>query len=237
MPRMTQRLPLLALAFAVLAALAGAACSGPPAHESAPVPSPTEEGPAVSHEKSPPPEAAAPRAAAPESAGSETATFAAGCYWCVEAVYQRIDGVTKVRSGFIGGHVKDPSYEDVCAGTTGHAEAVEVTFDPARVSYETLLDWFWRLHDPTTLNRQGADVGTQYRSAIFVHGDAQRAAAEKSKAEAQAAFADPIVTEIVPASAFYEAHAAHQNYYNENSGKGYCQIVIAPKLKKLGLPK
>ena len=166
---------------------------------------------------------------------TEIATLGNGCYWCTEAVLQRLPGVLKVRSGFTGGTVPNPTYEQCCSGETGHAEAVEVTFDPKKISYETLLDWFWRMHDPTTLNRQGADVGTQYRSAIFWHSEAQRAAAEKSKKEAQQAFKDPIVTEITKASAFYEADAYHQNYYNSNSSQGYCRAVIAPKLKKLGL--
>ena len=173
--------------------------------------------------------------AASAPATTEVATFAAGCYWCVEAVYQRLDGVIAVRSGFTGGTVPNPTYEECCSGTTGHAEAVEVTFDPRKVTYETLLDWFWRLHDPTTLNRQGADEGTQYRSAIFWHGPAQRAAAEKSMKEAQASFDDPIVTQIAEAGPFYAAKTDHQNYYNRNSSQGYCRVVIAPKLHKLGL--
>lgn len=212
-----------------------AACSAPPSAEE-PAPQPREESPAVAEPKKESAPLPAPaNAAAPEAGANEVATFAGGCYWCVEAVYQRIDGVVKVRSGFTGGHVENPSYEQCCTGETGHAEAVEITFDPKKVSYETLLDWFWRLHDPTTLNRQGADEGTQYRSAIFWHSDAQRAAAEKSKADAQSAFPKPIVTEITKAGPFYAAEAYHQDYYNRNQQQGYCRLVIAPKLHKLGL--
>ena len=180
---------------------------------------------------------AAPRAPMSDtrSDGLQLATFGAGCFWCVEAVYDQIEGVSEVRSGYAGGETEDPTYEEVCTGTTGHAEVCELAFDPAVISYEELLDWFWRLHDPTTLNRQGADVGTQYRSAIFYHSEVQREAAERSKQEAQASFADPIVTEITPASTFYVAEAKHQDYYFGNQGQGYCRMVIKPKLKKLGL--
>lgn len=170
--------------------------------------------------------------------GQETATFAAGCYWCVETIYQRLDGVSSVTSGFIGGKVKDPSYEAVCAGITGHTEAVQVIFDPKKISYETLLSWFWRLHDPTQLNRQGADIGTQYRSGIFYHTDAQKKAATASRNHAQANFAKPIVSEITKASTFYPASISHQDYYKINgSNNPYCRAVIAPKLKKLKLDK
>jgi len=172
--------------------------------------------------------------AAPQ--GHETATFAAGCYWCVEAVYQRLDGVKSATSGFIGGNVKDPSYEAVCAGNTGHTEAVQVIFDPQKISYGTLLNWFWRLHDPTQLNRQGADIGTQYRSGIFYHNDAQKKTATDSRTKAQESFAKPIVTEITQASTFYPAKVSHQDYYKLNGNKNpYCRAIIAPKLKKLKL--
>jgi len=201
-----------------------------------PAPKPREETAAVPQPKKDSAPLPAPAdAAAPDASATEVATFAAGCYWCVEAVFQRVDGVVKVRSGFIGGNVANPTYEQACSGETGHAEAVEVTFDPKRVTYDTLLDWFWRLHDPTTMNRQGADAGTQYRSAIFWHSDAQRAAAEKSKAAAQPAFAQPIVTEITKAGPFYAADEYHQDYFNRNKSQGYCRAVIAPKLHKLGL--
>jgi peptide-methionine (S)-S-oxide reductase len=165
----------------------------------------------------------------------EKATLGAGCFWCVEAVLERLPGVADVVSGYMGGTVERPSYGDVCGGDTGHAEVVQVTFDPTKIAYEELLDWFWRLHDPTTLNRQGADAGTQYRSAIFFHGDAQRAAAERSAKAAQASFDDPIVTEIVPATTFWPAEGHHQDYFRLNSEQGYCRVVIRPKLRKLGL--
>lgn len=170
-------------------------------------------------------------------ASIQLATFGAGCYWCVEAVYDQIEGVQKVRSGFMGGHVENPSYEEACSGTTGHAEVCELTFDPSVVSYQELLDWFWRLHDPTTLNRQGGDVGTQYRSAIFYHTEEQRLAAQASKQAAQAAFRDPIVTEVTPASEFYMGPDYHQDYYVQNKSKVYCQMVIRPKLEKLKLER
>ncbi len=168
---------------------------------------------------------------------TEIATLGAGCYWCVEAVFEHIEGVSTVRSGFMGGPLADPSYAAVCTGQTGHAEVVEVTFDPAVLSYEELLSWFWRLHDPTTPDRQGADVGTQYRSAIFYHDETQQAVAEASRksADASGAFAHPIVTEITAAGPFYEAPADHQDFYRANKNGSYCQIVIQPKLRKLEL--
>jgi peptide-methionine (S)-S-oxide reductase len=165
----------------------------------------------------------------------ETATLGAGCFWCVEAVLLRVEGVHSVVSGYMGGHVKDPTYQQICGGETGHAEVVQVRFDPEVLPYEHLLAWFWQLHDPTTLNRQGADVGTQYRSAVFYHTDEQRQLAEASKREAGASgeFKSPIVTEITPASEFYQAEEYHQNYYANNPSAGYCRLVIAPKLQKL----
>ena len=166
---------------------------------------------------------------------TELATFGAGCYWCVEAVLEQLDGVKDVTSGFMGGTVDNPTYSAVCSGSTGHAEVVQVRFDPQAISYEQLLAWFWRLHDPTTLNRQGNDVGTQYRSAIFYHSDAQRLAAEQSKTAASAEFDDAIVTEITAASTYYEADSEHQDYYRQNREQGYCRHVIAPKLEKLKL--
>jgi peptide-methionine (S)-S-oxide reductase len=221
---------LVAIALTFVLAACSAPSSPPPAEkpkeESAAVPQPKKEAA---------PAAAASAAPAPDATKNEVATFATGCYWCSEAVFQRVPGVVSVRSGFTGGTVANPTYEQCCTGETGHAESVEVTFDPSKVSYETLLDWFWRMHDPTTLNRQGADVGTQYRSAIFWHTEAQRAAAEKSKKDAQEAFRDPIVTEITKAGPFYAAEDYHQNYYNSHTGQGYCRAVIAPKLHKLGL--
>ena len=168
----------------------------------------------------------------------QKATFAAGCYWCVEAVFQRLDGVHSVTSGFTGGYVANLSNEAVCAETTGHAEAIQVIFDPQKISYDKLLDWFWRLHDPTTLNRQGADVGTPYRSAVYYHNDPQKLAATASRNKAQESFTQPIVTEITKASTFYPAKVSHQDYYKINGNKDpYCRAVITPKLKKLKLEK
>ena len=166
------------------------------------------------------------------------ATFGGGCFWCLEAVFQSLPGITKITSGFAGGTTPNPTYDQVCTGRTGHAEVIQITYDPAKVSYSQLLDLFWRAHDPTTLNRQGADTGTQYRSIILTSTPEQAAVAEVSRKKAQAQFADPIVTEIKPLVAFYPAENYHQNYYNENKEKNpYCQVVIAPKLRKLGLPQ
>ena len=169
------------------------------------------------------------------SDGRDVATFAGGCFWCMEAVFQRIEGVLSVTPGYSGGTTPNPTYEEVCTGETAHAEAVQVAFDPSLISYEEVLDIFWQAHDPTTLNRQGPDTGTQYRSAIFWSGDAQREAAEKSKKKAQAKWRDPIVTEVVPLEKFWKAEDYHQNYYNTHQSAGYCRMVISPKLKKLKL--
>lgn len=165
---------------------------------------------------------------------TDTAIFGAGCYWCVEAIFQRLDGVVHVRSGFSGGTVKNPAYREVCEGTTGHAEVCEITYDPEKISFETLLSVFWQTHDPTTLNRQGNDIGTQYRSAIFYRNQTQKALAEKYKKDldASGAFSNPIVTEITPFEAFYPAEDYHQNYFNENGDQPYCRVVIAPKVEK-----
>jgi len=181
--------------------------------------------------------AAGPDAEEEAAMNKETATFGAGCFWCTEAVLEQLDGVLDVRSGYMGGAAANPTYEQVCTGTTGHAEVVQVDFDPARISYDTLLDWFWKLHDPTTPNRQGNDVGTQYRSVIFVHSEAQRRAAEASRERAKKGFTKPIVTEIVDAGPFFEAEDYHQDYYRGNKRQPYCQFVITPKLEKLGLEK
>ena len=168
--------------------------------------------------------------------GAEKITLGAGCFWCTEAVYQQIPGVVSVTSGYMGGKVKNPTYEQVCTGTTGHDEVVQVVYDPKKTTLETVLNKFWHIHDPTSLNRQGNDVGTQYRSAIFYHSDAQRVVAEQSKTEAGKEFSKPIVTEITAASEFYPAENYHQNYYSLNKNRNpYCQYVIAPKLKKAGL--
>lgn len=165
----------------------------------------------------------------------QVASFGAGCFWCVEAVFENLEGVKKVVSGYMGGHTQNPTYKDVCSGVTGHAEIIQITFDPEVIDYKTLLDWLWRSHDPTTLNQQGADRGTQYRSAIFYYSEEQRTIAEASKVNAQKYFDDPIVTEITAASEFYPAENYHQNYYRKNPAVPYCQMVIRPKLKKLGL--
>jgi len=164
---------------------------------------------------------------------TELATLGGGCFWCTEAVFERLDGVKSVTSGYAGGKKENPTYEDICTGTSGHAEVTQVEFDPKKLSFEQLLDVFWAAHDPTTLNRQGADSGTQYRSVIFHHSEAQRSAAEKSKKAAQAGFSSPIVTEISPLPKFYKAESYHQDYFNNNSRAPYCQAVIRPKLEKL----
>jgi peptide-methionine (S)-S-oxide reductase len=163
----------------------------------------------------------------------QTATFGGGCFWCAEAVFQRIPGVKSVTSGFAGGTTSNPSYEDVCTGTTGHAEVIQIQFDPAVISYDKLLEIFWEAHDPTTLNRQGNDTGTQYRSIILYTDDAQKLAAEKSKAAAASHYSSPIVTQIVPLTKFYSAEDYHQDYYNQHMHQGYCEFVIRPKLQKL----
>ena len=165
---------------------------------------------------------------------AETITLGGGCFWCLEAVFQDLRGVTSVESGYSGGTVADPTYKEVCTGRTGHAEVVQVTFDPAVLRLRDLLEVFFALHDPTTLNRQGADVGTQYRSVIFYRTPEQRAIAEQVIAglTAQKAFSAPIVTEVEPFKAFYKAEAYHQNYYRDNPDQPYCQLVISPKLAK-----
>jgi len=169
-----------------------------------------------------------------ESSGLDTATFGAGCFWCVEAIFQRVKGVISVESGYMGGTVKNPSYREVCTGRTGHAEVCRIIFDPSIVSYDDLLEIFWQTHDPTTLNRQGADVGTQYRSVVFYHSESQKQRAEyfKTKLNEEKVFDSPIVTEISPATEFYKAEDYHQNYYNSNPNQAYCTFVIAPKLDK-----
>ena len=164
---------------------------------------------------------------------TEVATFGGGCFWCMEAVFQRIPGVVSVASGYAGGKTENPTYKQVCTGETGHAEVIQIEFDHAKTSYEKLLETFWEAHDPTTLNRQGHDVGDQYRSVIFYHNDAQKAAAEKSKAAAAKNFSDPIVTQIVPLKKFFKAEGYHQDYFRTNPNAGYCRMVIKPKLDKL----
>ncbi len=169
------------------------------------------------------------------SNNNEIATFGAGCFWCVEAVFQNLKGVQQVISGYTGGQVDNPTYQQICTGTTGHAEVTQITFDPEIISFAELLYIFWRSHDPTTLNRQGADTGTQYRSAIFYHTKSQKTTAEQSKQETDdsALWATPVVTEISPAGTFYEAENYHQNYYRLNPNQPYCRMVIDPKMQKL----
>lgn len=164
----------------------------------------------------------------------DTATFGAGCFWCVEAIFQNLKGVEKVSSGYTGGSVPNPSYEEVCTGMTGHAEVAQILFDPEVITYKELLEVFWQTHDPTTLNRQGADVGTQYRSAIFYHNDEQRMLAEeyKKRLNESGAFNNPVITEISPLTVFYEAENYHQDYYNNNGNQPYCRLVIKPKMEK-----
>jgi peptide-methionine (S)-S-oxide reductase len=164
----------------------------------------------------------------------KTATLGGGCFWCTEAVFQRLKGVVKVESGYSGGMVPNPTYEDVCTGKTGHAEVTQITYNPSQISFTDILEVFWKTHDPTTLNRQGNDVGTQYRSIILYHDDEQRLLAEKYKRELNAAkiWQDTIVTEIVPFKIFYKAEDYHQNYHNQNGNQPYCSFVITPKLKK-----
>lgn len=165
----------------------------------------------------------------------QKATFGMGCFWCTEALFQRLNGVSTVKSGYEGGDVPNPTYEEVCTGTTNHAEVIEVTYDPAKITYDELLEVFWKSHDPTTLNRQGADVGTQYRSVIFYHSEEQKTLAEKYKAELNKtnAFGKPVVTSIVKAEPFYVAENYHQDYFIKNGELPYCRLVILPKMEKL----
>lgn len=171
-----------------------------------------------------------------ETAGwayTEKATLGGGCFWCVEAVYERFEGVKSVVSGYAGGQIPNPTYKQVCNGDTGHAEVIQIEFDPKKITYSQILEIFWAAHDPTTLNRQGADVGTQYRSTIMYHSEAQKKAAEESKKKAQEHFKTPIVTEIVPISIFYKAEDYHQDYFKNNPEQRYCALVIGPKLRSL----
>ena len=166
---------------------------------------------------------------------TETATLAGGCFWCTEAVFQRLRGVEKVVPGYSGGTTPDPTYEAVCSGATGHAEAIQIEFDPAVISYETLLEVFFQLHDPTTLNKQDMDIGTQYRSAVYYQDETQQETAQRVKQAVDASddYTKPIVTEIAPFAAFYAAEAYHHNFYNANQSYPYCQVVINPKIEKL----
>lgn len=170
-----------------------------------------------------------------DSLQMDTITFGAGCFWCVEAVFQDLNGVVSVRSGYSGGRIKNPTYKEVCSGLTGHAEVIQLVYKPAVISFDELLEVFWLTHDPTTLNRQGADVGTQYRSAIFYHTEYQKERAEyfKKKLNDEGAFPTPIVTEITAFDTFYPAEAYHQEYYNNNGDQPYCRLVIQPKVEKV----
>lgn len=164
----------------------------------------------------------------------DTATFGAGCFWCVEAVFQRLEGVQSIKSGYSGGSVKNPSYKEVCQGTTGHAEVCQIVYDKTKITFDELLEVFWKTHDPTTLNQQGNDFGTQYRSAIFYHNDEQKQIAEKYKIEINksGAYPSPIITEITALTNYYPAEEYHQNYFNQNGSQSYCQFVIQPKVEK-----
>lgn len=164
---------------------------------------------------------------------TEIATFGGGCFWCTEAIFQNLRGVKAVASGYSGGQIKNPCYREICTGTTGHAEVIQIEFDPALISYEDLLRVHFGTHDPTTLNQQGADCGTQYRSVVLPHGMQQQQSAENILSEAQADFGDPIVTTIEPFQVFYKAEEGHQNYFQDNSDARYCQLVINPKIQKL----
>ncbi|MFC3855228.1 peptide-methionine (S)-S-oxide reductase MsrA [Chitinophaga sp. GCM10012297] len=170
----------------------------------------------------------------PTDTKTEQATFGTGCFWCTEAQFQQLEGVLTVESGYSGGDKPNPTYEEVCTGNTGHAEVVHITYDPSKISFATLLEAFWLSHDPTQLNRQGNDVGTQYRGVIFYHNEEQRKEAEFYKKELQesGSYSSPIVTEITPFKAFYKAENYHQNYYNQNGSQPYCQFVVRPKLEK-----
>lgn len=207
--------------------------SAPAPAAAAPTPAPTEAAPAaVSSDKTPMKEGTE------VAQGKEVITLGGGCFWCTEAVMERLEGVTDVVSGYMGGHVENPTYEQICTKTTGHAEVIQVTFDPAKIKLEEILDVFWQAHDPTTLNQQGADKGPQYRSVIFYHTPEQRNIAMQSKSalDASKVYENPSVTEISEASKFWVAEEYHQNYYVQNKDTNpYCRVVISPKLKKLGM--
>ena len=172
-----------------------------------------------------------------DSTKTEKATFGGGCFWCTEAVFETMEGVHSVTSGYEGGKTVKPTYQQICTGETGHAEVIQIEFDPSKVAYEELLTTFWKAHNPTTLNRQGADTGTQYRSIILYHNEKQKQTAEKSKKDITASFSKPVVTEIVETSKFYPAEDYHQDYFKKNPSAGYCVFVIRPKLEKLGKDK
>ncbi len=228
--------PVIRFAAPLLLALA-VGCSGPERSAPATTAATTTAGPAAATPQDP--VASAPVAMNPSdrpaAPSREIATFGSGCFWCSEAVLESLPGVIDVVAGYAGGSVERPTYEQVCSGTTGHAEVVQITFDPARISFDQLLDWFLKSHDPTTLNAQGPDHGTQYRSVVFYHSDAQKQATLAAIAKAQPRFADRIVTEVTAAPTFWPAETYHQDYFRNNPQQRYCRIMIAPKLKKLGL--
>jgi peptide-methionine (S)-S-oxide reductase len=217
------------------AAPATAGPSAAPTAPAAPAAPPAEAAPSAPASAPSPATPAMPTPTPGPTLSTQQATFANGCFWCTEAVLEQLPGVLDVVSGYMGGDVDAPTYEQVCGGETGHAECVQVTFDPSKVTFESLLEWFFRSHDPTTLNRQGADVGTQYRSAVFFHSDEQKAQTLAAIKKYQPSFGSPIVTEVTAASRFWPAEPYHQDYFRRNPNQGYCRIVIAPKLKKLGL--
>lgn len=205
------------LVLTAILVLFGSACVGRETRQPERIPSAVETSPTTPDEK-----------------GTAKATFAGGCFWCTEAVFAELQGVKKVTSGYLGGHKVNPTYQEVCAGETGHAEAIEILYDPNEVRFEALLEVFFKTHDPTTLNRQGADVGTQYRSGVFYHSPEQKELAETVIAELEKAkvYDKPIVTEVTEASTFYSAEEYHQDYYTDNPNQGYCAMVITPKLEK-----
>jgi peptide-methionine (S)-S-oxide reductase len=212
-----------------LLALALASCSGSASKPATPTPTPSTQ--------TPPTEAPMPQEPTPNAASLplETAYLGGGCFWCVEAVLERIDGVVDVESGYMGGNVDNPTYRQVCDGDTGHAEIVKVVFEPQKISFRQLLDWFFLAHDPTTKNRQGNDYGTQYRSAIFYVSDAQKKTADEAKAAANERLSNRVVTEITKASTYWPAEDYHQDYFELNPTQPYCNALIPPKLEKLGL--
>jgi peptide-methionine (S)-S-oxide reductase len=221
MTPMTSRLPVACLGIAAVLGLACDATTRPSPGSAGPQP---KESTTVDANKT-----------GVSDAKLAKATFGGGCFWCIEAVFEQMPGVKSAVSGYAGGKAENPYYELVCTGLTGHAEVIQVEYDPAVVSFDELLDTFWKVHDPTTLNRQGPDEGTQYRSVIFYHDEAQKVAAERAIAALDAAkvFSDPVVTEVAPLPKFYPAEEKHQDYYRNNSGARYCRLMIAPKLEKL----
>jgi len=227
---------LLRRAAPLLALLALGACGLEPSPSSTST-SPAASEPPSTQSPTMPSNEPDPSPPAPAPASKELATLGAGCFWCVEAVYEQLPGVVAAVSGYMGGTVDNPTYEQVCGKQTGHVEVVQVEFDPRVITYAEVLDWFWRLHDPTSKDRQGADAGPQYRSVIFFHSPEQERSARESLAAAQPSFSKPIVTEVRAASTFWIAEGDHQGYYFDNRNAGYCRMVIAPKLDKLGLKK